>query len=474
MSSTRKYELKREERPIVTHCAIAAPRFYPLFREELDCLPQTHDHQAAPYLFRLTKEIDSGFEILDAVAACDVPEKFYFSAKDDPFILAGLGSALTLEAADTETLLAGFSDVWAVNDSIPVFGGFSFYDDENPAPEWDHFGHYRFTLPFVEIGKSPHGFHVAVNYVNAGKLPVSSVLKTIADSLQNLDARFRRLPPSSKPSGLAVELIPDKSHWNSMIKKALHSISEEVMNKIVLARKKIITHAGFWDPAQMLTAMSKIEENSFTFFYQVNENIAFMGRSPERLFRLKDGHILAEAIAGTRPRGKNVFDDQRLEAELLDSAKERDEHRFVSGFIETKMRQHCSDVRMESREEILKLKNVQHIITRFTGQACGNAHPLSIARAFHPTPAVGGYPQDKIFDHLKQSEPFHRGWYAAPIGWMNKTNADFAVGIRSALINRNHLHIFAGAGIVRQSNAQAEWSETEKKMDNFTAILGDH
>jgi menaquinone-specific isochorismate synthase len=57
---------------------------------------------------------------------------------------------------------------------------------------------------------------------------------------------------------------------------------------------------------------------------------------------------------------------------------------------------------------------------------------------------------------------------------MNKTNADFAVGIRSALVNRNHLHIFAGAGIVRQSNAQAEWSETEKKMDNFTAILGEH
>ncbi|PKN77046.1 MAG: hypothetical protein CVU52_02090, partial [Deltaproteobacteria bacterium HGW-Deltaproteobacteria-10] len=111
-----------------------------MFREELDYLPPNPDHKAAPYLFRLMKEIDSGFEILDAVASCDVPEKFYFRAKDELFILAGLGSALTIEAADTESLLTGFKDLWSANDSIPVFGGFSFSVDENPAPEWEHFG----------------------------------------------------------------------------------------------------------------------------------------------------------------------------------------------------------------------------------------------------------------------------------------------------------------------------------------------
>ncbi|PKN04521.1 MAG: hypothetical protein CVU74_06455, partial [Deltaproteobacteria bacterium HGW-Deltaproteobacteria-9] len=324
-----------------------------------------------------------------------------------------------------------------------------------------------------EIGKSPRGFHVAVNYINSGRLPLESVRKIITEGLQDLDAMFRQLPISPKPSGLAFELIPEKSHWNSMVKNALHSISEEVLKKIVLARKKIITQPSVWNPAQILTAISKIDENSFTFFYQVAKSVAFVGRSPERLFRIQDGHILAEAIAGTRPRGKNDFDDRRLEAELLDSPKEMDEHRFVSGYIDARMRRHCKDVKVESREEVIKLKNIQHIITRFTGCACGNSHPLSIARAFHPTPAVGGYPQERILEQIKQSEPFHRGWYAAPIGWMNKANADFAVGIRSALINRNHLHIFAGAGIIRQSNSQAEWSETEKKMDNFTAILGE-
>ncbi len=442
-----------------------------MFREELDQLTHSDDHKAVPYLFRLTKDIDPLFPVLDAVISCKVPEKFYFSAKDDLFVLAGLKSALTLESANPDVILNSLNNVWAVDASIPVFGGFSFYADETPAPEWKLFGRYRFTLPFLEISKTSKGCQVSVNYINTGKNPLTSIIQEISESLRGLDESLQSLTTAVRPSGLSTELIPDKSHWNGMVKKALHSISDEILKKIVLARKKIITHPGIWDPAQMILAMSKIDENSFTFLYQLDDGIAFLGRSPERLFRIRDGQILAEAIAGTRPRGKTAFDDQHLEAELLACAKEVDEHRFVSGFIETVMRRHCSDVKVESREEILKLKNVQHIITRFTGCACSRVHPLAIARDFHPTPAVGGYPQEKIYQQLRESEPFNRGWYAAPIGWMNKTNADFAVGIRSALINRKHLHIFAGAGIVRQSNAQAEWTETEKKMDNFTAIL---
>lgn len=445
--------------------------FYPLFREELDQLSRTSDHKAVPYLFRLTKEIHTNLPVLEAVSSCNVPEKFYFSAKDDCFILGGLGSALTIETSETESLMDGFRKIWDIDESIPVFGGFSFYDDDVLAPEWKRFGRCRFTLPFLEIQGSSAGFRVAVNYINTGKNSLSSILQEIAEGLRNLDDRIHPLSAPNKPSCLTIELLPDKSHWNHMIKKALHSISGDILKKIVLARKKVITHPNAWDPAQIILAMSKIKENSFTFLYQVDDGIAFLGRSPERLFQLRDGRILAEAIAGTRPRGKNDFDDQRLESELLASSKEMDEHRFVSGYIEAVMRRYCSDVKTQSREEILKLKNVQHIITRFTGCAIGKAHPLTIARAFHPTPAVGGYPQEKIFEHLRESEPFNRGWYAAPIGWMNKTNADLAVGIRSALVHRNHLHIFAGAGIVRQSNAQAEWTETEKKMDNFTAIL---
>jgi len=445
-----------------------------LFQEELDRLSCVHDHKSIPSFFRLTIQVDTGFPVLETVCACNVPEKFYFSAKDDFFILAGLGSALTVEAPKTDDPLEGFRKIWEIDKSIPVFGGFSFYNDDVLVPEWERFNHCRFTLPFLEIRQSSEGAYLSVNYINTSKVPLVSIVQEITEDLRDLDKQIHVQPLSNKPSGLASELIPDKSHWNSMVKNALHSIAGNIFKKIVLARKKVITHPNAWNPAQIMLAMSKIEENSFTFLYQLDKSIAFLGRSPERLFQIRSGRILAEAIAGTRPRGKNDFDDHSLEAELLDSPKEMDEHRFVSGYIEAVMRRYCSDVKITSREEILKLKNVQHIITRFTGIAESGADPLSIALAFHPTPAVGGYPQERIFEYLRKSEPFNRGWYAAPIGWMNKTNADFAVGIRSALVHRNHLHIFAGAGIVRQSNAQSEWAETEKKMDNFTAILKEH
>jgi menaquinone-specific isochorismate synthase len=111
---------------------------------------------------------------------------------------------------------------------------------------------------------------------------------------------------------------------------------------------------------------------------------------------MQNGQILTEAIAGTRPRGKTHFDDQRLEAELLSSPKELEEHRFVAGFIEAGMNRLCADVRMESREEILKLQNVQHIVTRFSGRAHSSFSPLSVAAAFHPTPAVGVFPRRRF------------------------------------------------------------------------------
>jgi len=381
---------------------------------------------------------------------------------------------LTVESCKADDIADAFRKLWIIDESIPIFGGFSFDNGRVLAPEWERFGHCRFTLPFLEIRQSHEGVYLSVNYINTGKNHMFSIIEDVADTLRDLDMSIHSMTPAHKSSGLVTELIPDKSHWNLMIKKALHSISEDIFKKIVLARKKVIEHPETWNPAQIMLSMSKIKENSFAFLYQPDQETAFLGRSPERLFQIREGRILAEAIAGTRPRGKNDFDDRRLEAELLDSSKEVDEHRFVSGYIEAIMRRYCSDVKTTSREEILKLKNVQHIITRFTGVAGHDADPLSIARAFHPTPAVGGYPQEKIFEHLRESEPFNRGWYAAPIGWMNKTSADFAVAIRSALAHRNHLHIFAGAGIVRQSSAQSEWAETEKKMDNFTSILKEY
>jgi len=448
--------------------------FYPLFREEIDRLVQNPGKKEARYLVRIEKEVSFFDPLLDLILSCFVPEKFYYRAKDGPFELGGLGSALVIEARQQGDVLNGFRRLWERDETIPVFGGFSFDEEEDFAPEWEPFGRCRFTLPLVEIQKFPEGARISVNYINQKGLPRAQVLREMADALQFLDTMPRISPTSSLPSIADRQLIPDKPQWNRMIKKALRTIKEGSLQKIVLARKKVFTQRDLWNPAQLVAALAKIQENSFLFYYQIEDGLAFLGRSPERLFRMQNGTIRTEAIAGTRPRGKTPFDDQRLEAELLNTPKEREEHRLVAGFIEARMNELCTDIKIEAREEILKLQNVQHIITRYSGRSQQNTSPLAIAEALHPTPAVGGFPQEEIRSRLRSHEPFRRGWYAAPIGWMNRRNADFAVGIRSALVNGKTLHIFAGAGIVSQSNAHAEWNETEKKMDNFAAILGEH
>jgi len=447
--------------------------FYPLFREEIDRLVQNPGIKEARYLVRIEKEVVLSDPVLDFIISCQVPEKFYYSAKDDTLKLGGLGSALVIEAVGEDEVLNGFRRLWDRDETIPVFGGFAFDVEEDFPPEWEPFGRYRFTLPLVEISRTSSGTRISINYINQKGLPRAQVLREMAEALQSLDALPHMGPVAALPTVADRQLVPEKPQWNRMIKKALRTIREGDLEKIVLARKKIFTQKDRWNPAQIVAALAKISEKSFLFFYQIEAGVAFLGRSPERLFRMENGTILAEAIAGTRARGKTPFDDQRLEAELLNTPKELEEHRFVAGFIETRMHQLCTDVRVESREEILKLQNVQHIVTRYSGRSQENFSPLAIAGAFHPTPAVGGFPQEEIRSCLRQYEPFRRGWYAAPIGWMNRRNADFAVGIRSALVNGKSLHIFAGAGIVSQSNAHAEWNETEKKMDNFAAILGE-
>lgn len=430
-------------------------------------------NQNAPYLVRLKKTIVPDKSILNWLLSFSVPEKFYYRAKNANFILGGLGSALTAESSNSANILNSFERLWKDDEAVPVFGGFAFFPEDEAVTEWLPFGQFRFTLPFIEFQSSNDGIMIAVNYINKRNHQPRMVAQEICRMLESLDAECNVEPDASLPAILKKDLLPDKAGWSQMVKNALLAIKAEDVKKIVLARKKIITSANHWDPAQIIRIMADIKENSFTFFYQIDKNIAFLGRSPERLFCLESGHVLAEAIAGTRPRGKSVREDDSLEGELLNSQKELEEHRFVAGYIETAMNRICTDVRRVSSEEVMKLKNVQHIITRFSGRSLSDQTPLSIAQALHPTPAVGGYPSESIADYLKAAEPFQRGWYAAPIGWMNKNNADFAVGIRSALVNGNSLHVFAGAGIVRQSNVHAEWKEIEKKMDNFTAVLGD-
>jgi menaquinone-specific isochorismate synthase len=163
-----------------------------------------------------------------------------------------------------------------------------------------------------------------------------------------------------------------------------------------------------------------------------------------------------------------------LRRELLENEKERREQALVVEDISRSLAPLCDDLRADEEPSVLRLAFGQHLVTKFRATLREETGDADLLQNLHPTAAVGGVPTEKALRAIARLEPFDRGWYAGPVGWVTRDCAQFAVGIRSALVFRNSLHLFAGAGIVKGSSAQNEWAEVENKVSDFLALLEDH
>ncbi|PSQ98457.1 MAG: isochorismate synthase, partial [Bacteroidetes bacterium SW_7_64_58] len=199
---------------------------------------------------------------------------------------------------------------------------------------------------------------------------------------------------------------------------------------------------------------------------------AFVGASPERLFRREGRTVVSEAVAGTRPRGETEEEDAALRRELLQNPKERREHAFVEDAIRSDLEQVCTAVRSPNGTGELALARGRHLHSRITGTLRSETSTTDLLEVLHPTPAVGGVPTDNAVAAIRAQEPFDRGWYAGPVGWVGRDAAEFAVALRAGLVEDNQIALFSGAGIVEGSTPEREWEEIEQKIGDFAAIMG--
>ena len=179
----------------------------------------------------------------------------------------------------------------------------------------------------------------------------------------------------------------------------------------------------------------------------------------------------SEVVAGTRMRGADSIADEALAIELLTSDKDQREHDIVRKSIRQKLHKFVDHLDVDSQASILRLVNKQHLRSHVQGTLKAGVDDGMLLKCLHPTPAVGGYPTDNALPEIARIEPFNRGWYAAPVGWIGADSAQFAVGIRSGLVEGKELSLFSGAGIVRGSDPDAEWREVENKIQDFIGIL---
>ena len=398
--------------------------------------------------------------------------KVYWSGRGGQSARAAVGVA-DLQEGDApesaEALRKRLSALLSSGDAeARYYGGLRFDPLREPDAEWTSFGAYRFVLPRFELHTGDCEAMLVCNLV----LPRDTQRHT--EILEEVE----RLSFSQDASGdtLAEPVSrtdhPDREGWRLNLERALAAFSEGRLDKVVLARRTELVFAEEVDAALLAERLEEVTPGCFHFYVEPEAGVAFVGASPERLFR-REGHLIeSEAVAGTRPRGASEADDDELRDDLLRSEKDKVEHDHVRVGIGEALGPLCDELEVEGGVSEMKTPSRRHLVSRVRGVLREGVTDPEILRALHPTPAVGGYPVQEALAEIRAAEPFDRGWYAGPVGWIGANEAEFAVGIRSGLVRGRSLSLFSGAGIVEGSVSEAEWAEVEQKIGDFTGIFG--
>jgi salicylate biosynthesis isochorismate synthase len=261
--------------------------------------------------------------------------------------------------------------------------------------------------------------------------------------------------------------------WSAMIGDALARIRAHELEKVVPMALCRVAAEGALDAPATLARIAALYPDCFRFAFQRGPAV-FLGASPERLVEKRGLAVQADALAGSAPRR---FDgdglDARAAAALLESDKDRREHRAVVDAIEGALRPLAQRIRVPGAPVVRTLRNVHHLSSPIVATLAEPAHVLDLVRALHPTPAVCGTPRDAAIRWIAEHEPATRGWYAGAVGWFEAAgDGAFAVAIRSGVLARREAWLYAGAGIVEGSDAAQEYAETRLKQAPMLAALG--
>ena len=425
---------------------------------------------------------------------------FSRTGADDPVpALAGLGEATRIplerpaggdRAQETLAALAGggaANEVGGPGTGPVAFGALPF-DPEAPG---------ELVVPEIVVGRGADGRRW-LTIVDDGSLTVAEAAARVTSAVARSTAPSASTPaPPSAPSLPSDPTLPSNPTsgegasgadqgasgtdpvdfelrsvvapevWrDEIVAPARDRINAGELTKVVLARElrlrtdqplpvaPIIEHLAATFPAAILFAVD-----------------GFIGASPELLVSRHGDVVRAHPLAGTAPRAADPADDRRQAAGLLTSSKDRWEHQITIDWLLDGLLPFCSYVDAEPEPSIVSLANVHHLGTLVEGRlSTPPASALELVAALHPTPAVGGDPQDVALDLIAEIERTERGRYAGPVGWVDAAgNGAFAVGIRSAQLSEAEARLFAGVGVVDESDPVAELAETRSK---FRAMLG--
>lgn len=254
----------------------------------------------------------------------------------------------------------------------------------------------------------------------------------------------------------------EKEQHIKLIEKAIDEMQKGAFEKVVISRKITLNHKA--NPVEVFEKMIKYYPLAFCYLFSHPKVGIWIAATPEKLLNVNKNHIYTMALAGTQPyneKGNHIWKE-----------KEKDEQQIVTNVIVHKIAPHVDNLDV-SPVKTVRAGNVVHLCTDIMATLKNNENPFNIVKKLHPTPAVCGFPNKEAKQFILENEHYNRSYYSGYCGIVNsdENSIDFYVNLRCMQLENNQIFIYVGGGILKESNSQAEWEETQNKAQTMFAIL---
>ncbi|MDW6003040.1 isochorismate synthase [Vibrio mangrovi] len=309
-----------------------------------------------------------------------------------------------------------------------------------------------------------------------GAIPFDTRLPSALYVPQQVDWLSRqqiRIKPSSSPlSGQATQ-YPDKNTFEQMVRDALTAMQTRQADKIVLSRLIHVDCHTTPDRQSLFASLNEQNPSGYNFHVPLPDGDSLIGASPELLVRKHGSEFTSMPLAGSAKRAADSLADEQIGRQLMSSEKNRHEHQLVIDDIRRCLAPLSHDLDIPSTPVLSQTPILWHLATRIHGIAPPESNALTLASALHPTPALCGVPQENARQLIEAIEPFERQLFGGIVGWADEEgNGEWVIAIRCGRVSQQQISLFAGAGIVPDSDPEQEWYETGTKLSTMLNVLG--
>jgi isochorismate synthase len=383
----------------------------------------------------------------DAVSVAGIGRRFDLVSTPEGAALED-AAGRRLDDESGEDRLAAAARLWrrlaAREGELVAIGGFAFDPARDPQGAWRGFPAVLFRVPELAVTR------------NRGRTFATGDLELLEQA-----------PAWEAPAARSFALEPcrPESDWMAAVAEAARRLRGGEAAKVVLAREVMARGDGVVAAGRVARALRGAYPSCFTYVIAGGDGTAFAGASPELLLRRFGSAVTSQPMAGSTARGEDEAGDEALAAALVASAKDAAEHRITARYVAEALGAVCRSVDVTG-PEIVRFTNIQHLATTVHGELREPAPGLlDLAACLHPTPAINGAPTPAARRLIAELEGMERGWYTGAVGWMDgRGDGELAIAIRCGLLYEDGARLFAGNGMMPDSDPAAELEETRLKL----------